>query len=363
LHAGGRFGEAVARLREADAMESGQGDILTALGNALGATGALRDAIVAQRQAIALRPDNAGYHTNLAYTLLRAGQWEEGWREHESRPERPRSARLWSGQTDAPLLLRHEQGIGDIIQFCRFAPMVARQIAGPVYLTVPHSLRDLARSLRGVTILGADDPIPANAYEFPLFSLAMLCNTTLDTLPADMPYLHADPLLVDRWRQRLAAISAFRVGLVWAGNPRLGTVSLGATDRRRSLPEAALAPLAEVPRVTFVSLQVGDAVPPGVELVDLSRELTDFAQTAALIMTLDLVISVDTAVAHLAGALGKPVWLLNRFDTDWRWMDAREDSPWYPTMRQFRQDSPGDWPGVIERVGRALFAHAVAPTD
>jgi hypothetical protein len=120
------------------------------------------------------------------------------------------------------------------------------------------------------------------------------------------------------------------------------------------LPENALALLAEVPGVTFVSSQVGDVVPPGVKMVDWSAELTDFSQTAALIMALDLVIAVDTAVAHLAGALGKPVWLLNRFDTDWRWMDRRDDSPWYPTMRQFRQDAPGAWQGVIERVARAL---------
>jgi hypothetical protein len=222
-----------------------------------------------------------------------------------------------------------------------------------VFLTAPSPLRDLLRSLRGVSILTADDPIPADAVQFPLLSLPLLFSPEI---PAAVPYLHADPLLVARWRERIAALPGLRIGLVWAGNPRLGTASLASTDRRRSLPEGVLAPLAAVPGVTFVSLQVGDAVPPGVETIDWTGDLADFAQTAALIASLDLVISVDTAVAHLAGALGKPIWLLNRFDTDWRWMDGREDSPRYPTMRLFRQTSPGDWGEVIDRVAHALSA-------
>lgn len=365
LHACGRFEEAVARLREAHAMEPAHADTLTALGNALGANGAVREAIVTLREAVAAAPDNAGYHTNLAYALLRAGQWEEGWREHEYRPERPRGAKVWNGhaQAGAPLILRHEQGIGDIIQFCRFAPQAAERAGCEVFLTVPRPLRDLSRSLRGVSVLTADDPLPANASQFPLLSLPLLFNTTPETLPVETPYLHADPVLVARWRERVLALPGLRVGLAWAGNPRLGTVSLGATDRRRSLPEYALAPLAKMAGVTFVSLQVGDAAPSGVETVDWTGELSDFSQTAALIATLDLVISVDTAVAHLAGALGKPVWLLNRFDTDWRWMDGRDDSIWYPTMRQFRQQSPGDWPGVIERVAKALPAFDAETDD
>jgi hypothetical protein len=187
-------------------------------------------------------------------------------------------------------------------------------------------------------------------------SLPVMFGTTLGTIPRTIPYLHADPARAAKWRDRLATYAGPRIGLVWAGNPRLGTASLAATDRRRSLPENALQPLLGVSGATFVSLQVGDAVPPGVATLDWTRELTDFAETAALIMALDLVISVDTAVAHLAGALGKPVWLLNRFDTDWRWMDAREDSPWYPTMRLFRQTTPGDWAFVIEQLARALRA-------
>ena len=235
-------------------------------------------------------------------------------------------------------------------------PLLARRYDATVFLDcAPRSLRDLLTCLDNVTIATTDNPPPANAYQFPLLSLPLLFDTTPDTLPAEVPYLHADPKLVAHWRNRFATLPGLRVGLTWAGNPRLGTMSLGATDRRRSLPENALAQLGRVSGVTFVSLQVGDVVPAGVETIDRTRDLTDFAQTAALISTLDLVIAVDTAVAHLAGALGRPIWLLNRFDTDWRWMDGRDDSPWYPTMRQFRQETPGDWSSVIvQRVARAL---------
>jgi tetratricopeptide (TPR) repeat protein len=356
LHACGRFEEAVARLREAWAMEPSHADTITALGNALGAIGALPAAIATLREAVTLRPDNAGYHTNLAYTLLRAGHWEEGWREHEYRPERPRGGRIWNGQPlhGTPLLLLHEQGVGDIIQFCRFAPLAARRAGSETFLTVPRSLRDLLRCLPGLSILTTDDPPPPDAMQFPLLSLPLLLHTTAATIPNDGPYLQADPALWAHWRQRVSQLPGLRVGLVWAGNPRLGTASLASTDRRRSLPEATLTPLAGTPGVTFVSLQVGDAPRPGVTAVDWTADLTDFSQTAALIAALDLVIAVDTAVAHLAGALGKPVWLLNRFDTDWRWMDGTDASIWYPTMRQFRQATPGDWSGVIERVARRL---------
>jgi tetratricopeptide (TPR) repeat protein len=356
LHARGRFDDAVAQLREAREMQPSHADTVTALGNALGATGALAEAIATLRDAVALRPDNAGTRTNLAYTLLRAGLWEEGWREHEYRPERPRTGRIWNGQTlpGNPLVLRHEQGAGDIIQFCRFAPLAARRAGSETFLIVPRSLRDLLRCLPGVTILTADDPPPLDAMQFPLLSLPLLFHTTPASIPARAPYLRADPSLWARWRQRVSHLPGLKVGLAWAGNPRLGTASLASTDRRRSLPEAALVPLAGMPGVTFVSLQVGDAPPPGVTTIDWTAALTDFSATAALIASLDLVIAVDTAVAHLAGALGKPVWLLNRFDTDWRWMDGTDDSVWYPTLRQFRQAKPDDWSGVIQRVARAL---------
>ena len=222
-----------------------------------------------------------------------------------------------------------------------------------MFLTVPDALRALLTSLPGVSILAVNDPIPANAVQYPLLSLPLLFGTTPETIPAAAAYLRADPAREAHWRHRVSPLPGPRVGLVWAGNPRLGTASLGATDRRRSLPEGALTPLSQIATVSFVSLQVGDAPPPGVALHDWTKDLTSFAETAALVAALDLVISVDTSVAHLAGALGKPVWLLNRFDTDWRWGDG-ETSAWYPSMRIFRQTMPGDWAGVIARIANAL---------
>ena len=352
LHAAGRFDEAVQRLRAARERNPGDPDTLAALGNALGASGRVDDAIQTLRQAIVVRPDHAQYHTSLAHLLLRSGHWTEGWTEHEFRPERPKlpsGAALWDGTPTGgtPLLLRHEQGIGDVIQFARYAPLAAARAGGPVYLTVPRTLRRLLQDLPGVSVLTIDDAAPTGALHFPLMSLPLL----FGSIPDQVPYLFADSA---PWRDRIESLPGLRAGIVWAGNPRLGLTSLGATDTRRSLPPGALAPLANVPDVSFVSLQVGATRASGLAMHDWTKELTDFAATAGLISALDLVISVDTATAHLAGALGKPVWLLNRFDTDWRWMSQGDHSIWYPTMRQFRQTVPGDWDNVLRRVAKAL---------
>jgi tetratricopeptide (TPR) repeat protein len=358
LHGLGRFDEAVAVLREAVALKPEDADAHSALGNALSAAGDLAGSIAAHRRALALRPDNDLLHANLGYTLLAAGEWAEGWREHEYRADRPRlSAPRWQGERLAagPLLLRHEQGYGDTIQFARFAPLAAGRAGVPTVLTAPSALCGLVAGLPDVTVLPADDKLPAAEREYPLLSLPLLFGTEAATIPAAVPYLHPDPAAVAHWRQRLPA-GRRRVGLAWAGNPRLGRTSLYATDRRRSLPEGALAALAGLPEVAFVSLQVGPAPAAGLAMTDWTAELRDFAATAALVAALDLVISVDTAVAHLAGALGRPVWLLNRFDADWRWLAGRTDSPWYPTLRQFRQPHPGDWPAVLAQVRAALAA-------
>jgi len=192
-----------------------------------------------------------------------------------------------------------------------------------------------------------------------LHSLPHAVGTTLETIPTPASYLSADPADVDRWRERLAGLAGLRVGLCWAGGRSDSLVQI-AVDRRRSVALDTLAPLGEAAGVQFISLQKGPPAaeaacpPPGMRLHDLTQDLDDFADTAALIENLDLVISVDTAVAHLAGALGKPIWLLNRFDTCWRWLQDRDDSPWYPSLRQFRQPTPGDWHTVISRVRVAL---------
>ena len=191
-------------------------------------------------------------------------------------------------------------------------------------------------------------------------SLPKAFRTTLETIPAPLPYLHADPERITGWKQRLAALSGRKVGLVWAGSPFSQQPRAQAMDRRRSVTLRHYAPLASVPGLCLISLQKGDAAmqartpPEGMVLHDWTEELDDYADTAALVEALDLVISVDTSVVHLAGALGKPVWVLNRYDQCWRWLRGRTDSPWYPTARLFRQQSPGDWSGVISDVVEAL---------
>jgi hypothetical protein len=256
------------------------------------------------------------------------------------------------------LLLHAEQGFGDTLQFCRYASLVGAKAR--VILEVQPPLVRLCSSLAGVAqIVAQGEPLPAFDLHCPLMSLPLAIGTTLDTVPCEVPYLAAAPELVAGWRKRLAGLDGLRVGLVWAGSPRLELDS-SAMDRRRSITLATMAPLGEVSGVSFISLQKGEpaAQSPdaalGLALHDFTASLQDFADTAALIEALDLVISVDTSVAHLAGALGKPIWLLNRFDTCWRWLLNRDDSPWYPQLRQYRQPSPGDWSSVMREVRDAL---------
>jgi hypothetical protein len=211
------------------------------------------------------------------------------------------------------------------------------------------------RSLRGVdTVIARGDALPDFDFQAHMLSLPHIFGTVLETIPAATPYLFADPADVEAMRGRLAQKTGLRVGLAWAGNSYANLPEMAAVDRRRSLAPELLAPLFEVPEIDFISLQKGGQAPVGFGLTDFMDEMRDFADTAALIANLDLVISVDTSVAHLAGALGKPVWLLNRYDAEWRWLDGRTDSPWYPGMRIFGQAGPGDWQEVIAAVAAAL---------
>ena len=257
------------------------------------------------------------------------------------------------------LLLHAEQGQGDTLQFCRYATMLGSR--GRIILEAPGPLVRLLGSLRGVEqLVRQGDPLPRFDLHCSLLSVPLICQTTLGTIPAEAPYLSADPVQAAAWRERLASLPGLKVGLVWAGGSRPEQPETLAIDRRRSMPLATMAPLGEVTGCSFVSLQKGEPAhqsaqpPPGLFVHDFTAELADFADTAALIEALDLVISVDTAVVHLAGALGKPVWLLNRFDSCWRWLLDRDDSPWYPTLRQFRQTVPGDWDRVLHRVSMEL---------
>ncbi|HEY1931659.1 MAG TPA: tetratricopeptide repeat protein [Acetobacteraceae bacterium] len=334
------------------------------LGAALGNLGRHAEAEAVYRAAIQRWPDDHDPHNNLGMLLLLTGRFAEGWHEYEWRWQtkylvgdfRKFPVPQWNGEPigDRTLLVHAEQGFGDTIQFCRYVPLITR---ARIILEVQPPLVRLLSQLQGVAaVIARGDPLPPFDLHCPLLSLPRAFGTTRETIPRETPYLAADPALVAAWRQRLAAVDGLRVGLVWTGGQRLD-VELAAAGRRRSTTLEAMAPLADVPGVSFVSLQKDAPAahpPPGMTLHDFTAELHDFVDTAALIECLDLAIGVDTAVAHLAGALGKPVWLLNRFDTDWRWMLDRDDSPWYPRLRQFRQSSAGDWAGVMLRVQDAL---------
>jgi len=324
------------------------------------------------RRVRAIDPNFPALEYDEARLHLLAGDFRPGWEKFERRfePDGPQKlpsgfppALRWGGEDLAggTLFLHGEQGFGDTIQFCRYVPLAAGRAR--IVLAVPKPLIRLLSSLDGVAeFLDPERPIATFDRFCSLMSLPYVFGTTLTTIPDTIPYLAADPERRDYWRRRLAPLGGVRVGLVWAGGARPNQPEFALIDARRSMSLNQMSALAQVGGVTFISLQKGppaaEAVspPPGMVLHDFTPELDDFAETAALVEGLDLVISVDTAVAHLAGALGKPVWLLNRVDTCWRWLVDRDDSPWYPSLRQFRQRRPGDWAEVLDRVAASLPA-------
>jgi len=319
--------------------------------------GDLAGAAARLRAGLALTPGNQFLHHALSHTLLSMGQMREGFAEAEWRDIPARyTAPAWTGEADPgrTLLIMIEQGRGDVIQFLRYVPLAAKRMR--VVLETAASLRRLAASVDGVAALfHPGETVPEHDLFCPLLSLPRILG--LDDAPlgmdAENPYLRADPGDIARWAERVAKLPGRRIGIAWAG------ATVFSMDRRRSIPPALFDGLAR-DDVSFVSLQVDPVAKPGMKLVDWTGELRDFAETAALIETLDLVISVDTAVAHLAGALGKPVWLLNRFDSDWRWLREGERSAWYPSLRQFRQPALGDWGSVMAAVRVALEEVIVA---
>ena len=315
-------------------------------------------------QAVRLRPDWAEARFNLALQLLLQGEYARGWEEYEWRWRRedlrgytPHAGRpRWDGGTAPQTVLVYcEQGFGDSLQFLRFVPGV-RERAGRVLLECPPKLAPLFRRTPGIdAVIARGETVPAFDSCVALLGLPRLLGTTLQSIPRDVPYVHPDPARAAHWAARLATDpSPLKVGLFWA------TESGARTTAQRTLSLQALAPLAKAAGASFYSLQRGDAArqanapPAGLRITDLSGELTDFADDAALMVNLDLVISMDTATAHLAGALGRPAWVLTHFPPPWNWMLEREDSPWYPSVRLFRQ-APGEgWAPVIERIAGAL---------
>jgi Flp pilus assembly protein TadD len=364
-----RLDLAMAALDRAIALEPGRAEFHTNRGAVLEKLGLFEAAVWAHRRAIEIIPSFAEGHFNLATSLLVKGELAEGWDEYEwrwrcqgfqTRPS-PYLQPRWDGGDPAgrTLLLCSEQGMGDTIQFARYASLVSARGAR-VVLGCPAALQSLLRTVPGVAEVVTDGTkLPPFDLQIPLMSLPGIFGTTVETIPAKVPYVAADPEQAAAWGAKLAARApALNVGLVWAGHPQ------NRNDRRRSIPLSAFSALTDVPGVVLHSLQSGQAARQiegsPVALVDQESERLDFLGVAGLVAELDLVITVDTAVAHLAGALGKPVWTLLPFAPDWRWLLGREDTPWYPTMRLFRQAVAGDWDGVLTRVASELASAALA---
>lgn len=316
-------------------------------------------------KAIDLKSDYALARTSRATDLLRLERFEEGWREYEWRWRLPQFRQdapdprkpVWDGEELAgkTILLRCEQGMGDTIQFVRYAKLVKERGAGRVILLSQPALVRLMKRAVGVDeVVGQGSAIPAYDVQVPLLSLPRIFKTEMGTIPADVPYVTAEPDRVAAWREKLGGDGNLNVGLVWSSNPG------HPLARFRTTTLAAFAPLARVEGVMFYSLQKGEPgkqaanAPEGMRLVNYTRELTDFSETAALMENLDAVVTVDTAVAHLAGAIGARTLTVVPFLSDFRWFTNRDDSPWYPTMRLFRLRSMYGWREAIERAAEAL---------
>jgi tetratricopeptide (TPR) repeat protein len=323
------------------------------------------EALDCYAKAIEIDPDFAAAHFNRSQVLLQSGDYVRGWQEYEWRFKMPALAGpaqrfaepVWHGRETAHTVLLHaEQGLGDTLQFVRYVSLVAPR-CGAVILECQPALRPLLLVMRDAPqVVARGDPLPRFAMHAPLMSLPALLGTTLDTIPWGGPYLRPPAERIGKWREAFRKRrKAFNVALVWAGRPQHWD------DLNRSISLSQLAPLAGVPGVAFFSLQVGGPAaaqaatpPPGMALYDPTAKFKDFADTAALASFMDLVISVDTSVAHLAGGMGMPTWVLVPYAADWRHHLRREDNPWYPTMRLFRQPRDGDWAGAIEPMAAEL---------
>ena len=361
LQKGEHFADSCACFRYALKLDPDHVHAMMNLGTSLKALGRLEEAIACLRRATEIAPFFADAHWNLALTLLLSGDYINGWKEYEWRieipdiPVRKFHQPVWDGSVlpDKTLLIHAEQGMGDVIQFVRYTALAQKRV-GRIILDCHEPLARLLSDMNGVDqVVSTGSMLPLFDVHIPLLSLPGVLGATPDNIPNDMPYLKADEGLIDIWRKKIST-EKYRVGLVWAGNPR------HEDDHNRSIKLSAFTSLLKIPQVTFYSLQKERPVTQsmdvteGIDLIDTGTKLSDFADTAALIAHLHLIISVDTAVAHLAGAMGKPVWLLLPFAPDWRWMLERVDTPWYPSMRIFRQSRPGDWDGVLDAVEQAL---------
>lgn len=377
LQVRGSFSEALPLFEAALQIEPGHGMARSNLAVACYALGDRQRAAAACADLITATPEDASAHVALGECLLALEEFEAGWREYEWRLRvseyagyfRSYSQPLWDGleRPGASLLIWPEQGYGDTLQFMRLARHVAERMRSmQVILETPPGLFRLARysfaDCANLTVVESQRPPPVFTCHLSVMSLAHVLRQSLSSNPIPVPYLRAEPGMIAQWAGRLehACEGGVRVGLVWAGNRRhqLGFTEQ-AVDARRSIGAELLSTLLDVPGCDFVNLQVGahaaDMASLGLQLIDFTADLADFADSAALIASLDLVLTVDTAVVHLVGAIGKPVWMLSRSDACWRWGARRKDIPWYPTLRPFYLPVSGAWEQVLQDVRRALL--------
>ena len=362
-----KLDDAIACYRRALQLKPDYAEAHNNLGTAYQEQGNLADAVACYQTALALNPDFADAHFSLASAWLLSGDWQRGWSEYEWRwrmkgiAPRRFSQRLWDGApfTGKTILLHAEQGLGDTMQFIRYASIV-KSHGGTVIVECPKPLLPLLECCLGIDqLIGHGTDLPTFDFHSPLMSLPRILRTSVETIPAAIPYLVAKQELLELWRKRLNQFDGLKIGICWQGNPRY------RGDGFRSMPLRYFAPLALIPGVRLISLQKGVGAEQLPEIrgrlfpvtdiaTDLDEQSGAFMDTAALMKNLDLVITSDTAVAHLAGALGVPVWVALPFAADWRWLLDRSDSPWYPTMRLFRQSVRGAWSDVFERMAAAL---------
>jgi Flp pilus assembly protein TadD len=366
--------EAESAYRRALALKADYAEAYSNLGNALKALRRLEEAEQSYRAAIKLNPALARAGLNYSLLQLLRGDYAAGFSLYENRFEGGNTLEIgadrdllgelkdvprWQGQhlEGRALLVWTEQGLGDSLMTMRYLPLLKDRGVGHLIVYCDASLVRIMQTIAGVDeVVSREHPVPMEAFHChcPIMSLPLLFNTRLETIPGEMPYLRVPDGLRRTWADRLANVASPRIGLVWAGGK--STLS----DSRRSVHLQRFAPLCEITGINFLSLQKGAEAHQLKQvrwiMPDWMGECGDLLDTAALVDQLDLVISVDTSIAHLAGAMGKPVWLLNRFESEWRWMLDREDSPWYPTMRIFRQSARGDWGEVIARIVSAIRA-------
>ena len=364
-HKLGNLDLAKSLLQEAIRLKSDYAEAHLYLGAVFQLEGELDQALTAYRKSISLKPDFDLAHFNLGVVLLLMGHLKEGWDEYEWRLQlkktkhRTLSQPHWNGTHlgGKTVLLHAEQGFGDTIQFVRYLPLVMERGGKIVFECQPELLQLMTEIPGVIELIKVGDALPHFDVHLPLMSLPRVFETTLSTIPARIPYLFADNVLVEYWRQELKSLNGFKLGIVWQGNP------LFPRDQDRSIPLRHFEKLARSSRVNLISLQKEES---GIEqlrtsagrfnVLDLSDRLKTFSDTAAVMRNLDLVISSCTSVAHLAGALGVPIWTVLQFIPDWRWLLNRSDSPWYPTMRLFRQKKQGDWREVFDEITETLKA-------